>query len=113
MEQSGVIRRYVSEFDLRKVGLSISALVFVQLTVNSTHNAAGFEAAIKGIRRVQECCVLTGRYDYLLKVVAQDLTDYEKLIKGELADIPNVKTLESTIILNQVEVDFDPPLLEG
>ena len=98
LEQEGYIKRYTSELDLSKVGLAISALVFVRLTVNSTENAAFFENAIQSIRRVQECAVLTGRFDYLLKVVAKDLRDYEKLIKGELADIPNVKTLETTTV---------------
>ena len=109
LEQQGYIRGYFSDINLEKVGLSISAVVFVRLTVNSTQNAAVFERAIQSITRVRECSVLTGRYDYLLKVVAKDLRDYEKLIKGELANIDNVKTLESTIILNQVEVHFSPP----
>lgn len=111
LEATGVIRRYVTEFDLKSLGLSIAALVFVELTINSTENAAKFEGAVKVIRRVQECSVLTGRYDYLLKVVAADLADYEKLIKGELANIPNIKNLESTIVLNQVDVNFSPPVL--
>lgn len=110
LESSGVIRGYSAELDLRKIGLTISALVFVQLTINSTDNAAVFEQAVKSIRRIQECSVLTGKYDYLLQVVAIDLADYEKLIKGELANIPNIKNLESTIILNQVAVNFLPPL---
>ena len=109
LEQEGYIKRYTSELDLPKVGLAISALVFVRLTVNSTENAASFENAIRSIRRVQECSVLTGRFDYLLKVVARDLRDYERFIKGELADIPNVKTLETTIVLSEVDVCFDPP----
>ncbi len=109
LERDGLIRAYRTDLDLPKVGLTIAALVFVRLTINSTENAAQFEAAIRAIRRVQECSVLTGRYDYLLKVVAQDLQDYEKLIKGELANIPNIKTLESTIVLNQIDVGFSPP----
>ena len=113
LERSGVIRGYAAELDLKKVGLTISALVFVQLTINSTDNAAKFEAAIKSIRRVQECSVLTGSYDYLLQVVAIDLADYEKLIKGELANIANIKNLESTIVLNQVAVNFSPPFVSS
>ena len=109
LEQQGYIRGYFSDINLEKVGLSISAVVFVRLTVNSTKNAAAFERAIQTITRVREFSVLTGRYDYLLKVVTKDLRDYEKLIKGELANIDNVKTLESTIILNQVQVCFSPP----
>ncbi len=113
LENSGVIKGYATQLDLKKIGLSISALVFVQLTINSTKNAAKFEQAVKSIRRVQECSVLTGTYDYLLQVVALDLADYEKLIKGELANIPNIKNLESTIVLNQLDVNFSPPFAEN
>jgi len=113
LENSGVIKGYSTQLDLKKIGLSISALVFVQLTINSTENAAKFEQAVKSIRRVQECSVLTGTYDYLLQVVALDLADYEKLIKGELANIPNIKNLESTIVLNQLDVGFSPPFSES
>ncbi len=110
LEQDGVIKAYRTELDLDKVGLGISALVFIQLTLNSTRNASEFESAIDRVKRVQDCFVLTGRYDYLLKVVAHDLADYESLIKGELANIPNVKTIESTIVLNHINVNASLPL---
>lgn len=105
-----MIRGYLTRLDLDQVGLAISALVFVQLTLNSTANAELFEKSIRGIERIQGCFVMAGRFDYVLRVVARDLRDYEKLIKGELADIPNVKTIESTIILSEVEIDHRLPI---
>lgn len=111
LEENKVITRYTAELDLEKIGVTISALVFIQLVVNSTEKAQQFESAIQTIRRVQECFVLTGRYDYLLRVVAKDLKDYEKLVKGDLANVENVKTIESTIILNQVNDNVAPPIL--
>jgi len=110
LEDDGVIKAYRAELDLDKIGLGISALVFIQLTLNSTANGEQFEQAISQIQRVQECFVLTGRYDYLLRVVAQDLSDYEQLVKGELANIPNIKTIESTIVLNQLNANATLPL---
>ncbi|WP_353413349.1 Lrp/AsnC family transcriptional regulator [Arenicella sp. 4NH20-0111] len=110
LEDQGMIRGYLTRLDLDQVGLAISALVFVQLTLNSTANAELFEKSIRGIERIQGCFVMAGRFDYVLRVVARDLRDYEKLIKGELADIPNVKTIESTIILSEVEIDHRLPI---
>jgi len=110
LEEDNVISAYYAKVDSGKVGLNISALVFVQLSLNSTENAKKFEHSIKGIKRVQECFVLTGRYDYLLKVVARNLSDYEELVKGELANIPNIKTLESTIVLNHINVNASLPI---
>jgi len=69
LEQDGVITHYRAKLDLNKIGLGISALVFVQLTLNSTDKAGEFESSIRRIRRIRECFVLTGRYDYILRVV--------------------------------------------
>ena len=110
LETNGVIQAYKAELNLQKSGFGISAIVFVQLTLNSTANACLFEDAIRDISRVQGCAVLAGRHDYLLNVVAKNLSDYEQLIKGELAAIPNIKNLESTIVLNQLSLDSCLPI---
>jgi DNA-binding Lrp family transcriptional regulator len=110
LEKSGVIRRYRAELDAKSIGLDISAIVFVQLQLNSTKNAQVFEQAIQHLGNVQECLVLTGKHDYLIRVVARDLADYERFIKGELANIANIKTIDSTIVLNQVKLEVALPI---
>lgn len=110
LEASGLIRGYTADVDLGKAGLAISAIVFVQLTLNSTSNAKLFEESIKKISRVQNCFVLAGRYDYLLRVVTKDLSAYEQLIKGDLAAIPNIKNIESTIVLNELSLSSVLPI---
>jgi len=76
--------------------------VFVRLDRNSTVNAERFEEAIRTLQQVEECSVLSGEYDYLVKVVAEDLEDYERFIKQRLAAIEEVDTINTTIILKQV-----------
>ena len=110
LESDGLIQGYRTDLNLQKLGFGISALIFVQLTLNSKRNAREFEDAISSIHRIQECLVLTGQHDYLLKVVAKDLSDYEHLVKGDIADIPNIKNIESTFVLNQMKLDFMLPL---
>jgi len=110
LETDGVIRRYRAELDAQAIGLTISAVVFVQLELNSTKNAKEFEDSVQGLQNVQECLVLSGQHDYLIRVVAQDLRAYEKFIKGDLANIAHVKTIESTIVLNQVKLDVALPI---
>ncbi len=102
LEDSGVIHRYVAELDRSKLGLKVSAYVFVRLQRNSTVNAERFERAIGSLIQVEECSVLSGEYDYLVKVVAEDLEDYERFIKQQLAAIEEVDTINTTIILKQV-----------
>jgi len=102
LEDAGVIGRYVAELDPAQLGLKVSAYVFVRLERNSTVNAERFEEAIRTLQQVEECSVLSGEYDYLVKVVAEDLEDYERFIKQRLAAIEEVDTINTTIILKQV-----------
>ncbi len=102
LEDAGVINRYVAELDPALLGLKVSAYVFVRLERNSTVNAERFEEAIRTLQQVEECSVLSGEYDYLVKVVAEDLEDYERFIKQRLAAIEEVDTINTTIILKQV-----------
>lgn len=102
LEDSGIIKRYVAEYDLTGLGLHITAFVFVQLERNSQANASAFEEAVAELPQVLDCYVLTGAHDYLLRVAVQDLAHYEKFIKKSLAAIDQIVKLDSTIILNQV-----------
>lgn len=102
LEEQGVIKQYVAELDREKIGLHISAFVFIQLERNSLENGAAFEQAVKELEEVMDCFVLTGEHDYLLRVVSEDLSSYEKFVKEKLAGIPEVAKIDTTIILNQV-----------
>ncbi len=102
LEETGVIARYVAELDPKQLGLNVSAYVFVRLQRNSSVNAETFESKIGELEQVEECSVLSGEYDYLVKVVAADLEQYEAFIKQRLAAIEQVDTINSTIVLKQV-----------
>jgi len=102
LEEQGVIKQYVTELDREKIGLHISAFVFIQLERNSLENADAFETAIGELEEVMDCFVLTGEHDYLLRVVSEDLGTYEKFVKEKLAGITQVAKIDTTIILNQV-----------
>lgn len=102
LEERGYIKRYVAELDRKRLGLAVSAYVFVRLQRNSTQNAQAFERAVHDLVHVEECSVLSGEYDYLLKVVAVDLEAYEGFIKNSLAAIEEVDTINTTIILKEV-----------
>jgi len=73
-------------------------------------NAREFEGAVTAFPMVMECCVLTGTHDYLLKILARSLADYDRFVKEELADVPHVADIESTIVLNEVHGAEGVPL---
>ena len=101
MENAGVIKSYSVVVDRKSLGLNVSALVSVELEKNTKSAALLFEEGIKDLSRVVECAVVSGNYDYVLRVVAKDLEDYERFTKEELADVAGIRSLSSTIILSQ------------
>lgn len=79
LEKSGVIRRYVTEFDLTKVSSSVMLLVEVVL---ENHREADFERFLAAIRKrgeVLECYKIGGRIDYLMRVLCRDIKHYSEL----------------------------------
>jgi len=103
LEQEGYIRQYTALLNNEKLGMNITALAFIKLEKNTADNARLFEQAIRRFARIQECSSITGEHDYLVKVLAESLPDYDRFIKEELANIPQVTGIESTIILNQID----------
>ncbi|MEM7280333.1 MAG: Lrp/AsnC family transcriptional regulator [Pseudomonadota bacterium] len=110
LEDSGVIRGYETQLDSTLLGFQISALAFVKLTRNSADNAKDFEKQIQNLAAVVECNVITGAYDYVLRIVAKNLEDYERILKNQLGVIRELADIESTIILKQVECSKGLPL---
>lgn len=88
LEKAGLIRRYVTEFDLAKISSSVMLMVEVIL---ENHREADFERFLAAIRKrdeVLECYKIGGRIDYLMRVLCRDLAHYSELSdfmsRGEL-----------------------------
>ena len=73
----------------------------VRLNANSDKLADEFESAVEALEQVMECSVITGSYDYLLKIVAKDLSHYESFVKKSLGQISSIAAIESTVVLKQ------------
>ena len=110
LEQEGFIQSYITELSKEKLGLQISAFVFVQLVRNSKENAAAFEQAILAFEEVMDRYVLTGEHDYLLNVVAKSLASYDVFVKEKLASVNQIAKIDTTIVLNQVKSKRALPL---
>ena len=101
LEEQGVIKSYSINIDKKALGLDVSAFVSIQLEKNTAEAGELFEDTVKQLSRVVECSVVSGDYDYILRVVAKNLEDYERFTKTELAKVPGIRNLSSTIILSQ------------
>jgi DNA-binding Lrp family transcriptional regulator len=112
LERSGVITGYRAVLDPAAVGLGFEALVSVTLDRGDAGTVAAFEAALVAVPQVRHAERLFGDPDYLLRVVATDLNDYATLRDQELATLPGVQRLTSTIVMKRI-VDNRPLPLPG
>lgn len=103
LEQSGIIRGYAAQVDQEKVGLPVSVFISIKLERQREESLERFEGAIRDCPEVVECYLMTGSRDYLLRVVAQDLSAYERFLKDTLTRIDGVSSIESSFALAQVK----------
>jgi len=103
LEQSGIIRGYAAQVDQEKVGLPVSVFISIKLERQREEALERFEGTIRDCPEVVECYLMTGSRDYLLRVVAQDLSAYERFLKDTLTRIDGVSSIESSFALAQVK----------
>jgi len=102
LEDSGVIKGYVTLVDQNALGLPVSVFVSVSLEKQVETALEQFEDAIRARPEVMECYLMTGDADYLLRVVAADLAGYERFLLDHLTRIPGVASIKSSFALKQV-----------
>nr|WP_316656256.1 Lrp/AsnC family transcriptional regulator [uncultured Gellertiella sp.] len=102
LERDGIIQSYVTLLDQEKLGLKVSVFVSVQLVSQDDENISSFEAEIARVPQVMECYLMTGDYDYLLRVVTHDLNEFEELLRSRLIKMKQVKSIRSSSALRRV-----------
>lgn len=110
LEELGVVRRYVTLLDPAQVGLPVSVFVNVTLDRQIEPALEKFEAAILKRPEVMECYLMTGDFDYLLRVVTADLSAYERFLVENLTRVPGVSSIRSSFALKQVKYSTALPL---
>lgn len=71
---------------------------------------AAFEAAVKEIPEVMECYLMTGEFDYLLRVVVANMADFERIHKDSLTRLPGVARVNSSVAIRTVQKSTELPL---
>ena len=107
LERSGAISGYHARLDASALGLTFEALVFVTMRYEDRETIAAFEQQVAGIPHVLSAQRLFGDPDYLLRVVTRDLPAYRQLYDEQLAALPGVLRLNSTLVMKSV-VDARP-----
>ena len=102
LERLGVINRRVAVLDATLLGLVVMAFVEITLERQGVHAREGFADTVKSITEVMDCYMMTGHTDYLLRVVARDLSELEYIITNKLTSLPGVANIRSNIVLKRL-----------
>lgn len=106
LERQGFIRRYVAVLDAEKLDRGLIVFCHVKLRHVNRDIAADFEQRIKQIAEVTECYNTSGNFDYILKVHARDMKQYQEFVLNKLGDIDNISAIESTFVMSEIKQSY-------
>jgi Lrp/AsnC family transcriptional regulator, leucine-responsive regulatory protein len=103
LEKAGFINGYYAELDPKK--LSQGYLVYVQVKLANTTRACleEFNRAARLVPQIQSCHMVSGGYDYLLKVRTRDMDTYRILLGDVISELPNVGQTSTYPVMEQVK----------
>lgn len=110
LEREGTIRGYRAVIDPAAVGLGFEVLVHVTMDREDAATIASFEEELANVAAVRSAERLFGDPDYLLRVVTADLPSFQVLRDEQLATLPGVHRLSSTIVMKRVVEERPLPL---
>ncbi|WP_298168898.1 Lrp/AsnC family transcriptional regulator [Novosphingobium sp.] len=113
LEEAGVISGYAARIDPRRVGLAVEVFVEITLTSQSREAMDRFERAVGDFDDILECHLMSGGADYLLRVAAADLDQYDHIHRDCLARLPGVSSMRSSFSLRRIKRFAGYPVPRG
>ena len=110
LEDSGLIERYACLVDQKAAGLPGNVFVQIGLQREEERELAAFEAAVRDIPEVMECYLMTGEFDYLLRLVVSDMADFERIHRDALTRLPGIARVNSSVAIRTVQRKTELPL---
>ena len=103
LEEEGVIEGYSVRLNAEKIGLRDTVIVQLTLDSHSDQALERFGHELEQIPEVQEAFLVSGDYDYYLRLAVADTRDYERLLREKLYKIPGVRNSKSSFVLRQLK----------
>lgn len=102
LEASGVIRGYTAIIGAPDATPRLVSIVQITLERQTDDHIRRFETAVRRCVEVQECYLMAGMTDYLLRVETRDMADYERIHAEVLSKLPNVARIQSNFAIRRV-----------
>lgn len=99
LEEAGLVDKYVAILSAPKLGYHITVFAQVSLQLHQDQPIEHFRAAIAAIPQVMECYHVSGEFDFLLKILVEDMDAYEALVREKLSTIKGIGKIQSCFVL--------------
>jgi len=103
LELAGVIEGYTVRLNAQALGLNDTVLVQLTLDSHTDNTLEKFGEVLATIPEVVEAYLVSGEYDYLLRVAVQDTRDYERLLREKLYKIKGIRHSKSSFVLRTLK----------
>lgn len=103
LEQSGIITRYAAMLDAAKLGKKLMVICHVSLREHNKIAGSKFIRSILAMPEVLECYSISGEFDFLLKVLTEDMESYYNFHVNKLSQVENVGHVQSTFVMGVVK----------
>lgn len=110
LKDEGYISKIVAVLNPDKLNLRTQLFVQVKMSRADPVNKEEFAAVIRGFPEVMECHVILGAFDFLLRIVAQDIQAYEKFFFEKLARVPGIQEVNSYVGISEIKATTALPL---
>ena len=103
LEERGVIAGYGARLNGERLGYAMDFFVEITLDRQSDDALEKFEAAVRRVPEILECHLMTGQFDYLLRIGVTDNSDYERIHRDRLSRLPGTARIQSSLALRAVK----------
>ena len=103
MERSGVIAQYITLINKDIVGLGFQVFCHVKLEKHAKDAITSFEKEVKALDEVLECFHVSGDYDYLLKVIVEDMDHFRNFMVTKLTTLKYIGSTQSSFTISEVK----------
>ena len=103
LEDSGLITKRVTLLNAQLLGLDFEVYAIVKLTLPSSENLEIFDKAVAGWPEVVQCATITGREDYVLRIITSDMHAFDRFMRERLLALGLVSDCESHIVTRGVK----------
>ena len=110
LEEAGYIRGYHAALDPGALGFEVTVFAMVGLHSQAESDLKAFEERVRNWPLVRECFMLNGEIDFILKVVARDLSEFQAFLTTELTPAPNVASVKTSFTIRAAKVEPGVPL---